>query len=296
VIATGGFGGNDDMRKKLMPQAAYGWSVQPESCKGDGIAMGQDAGGVFRMDNVANGIWVPVSTFRRADGSIAKHPSLFFDRHCPGSILIDARTGRRFVNESSTYHHFGDVAFESGVTKLWMISDAEAVSKYGIGMAKPAPFSPKPWVKKGYLVSANSISELASKIGVEAAALERTIDDFNRHADAGEDPDFGRGGNPYDVFMADSAHKPNPALGALRKKPFYALEMRPSTLASLAGLETGARAEVLDTHGGPIQGLYAVGADANSMVRGFYCAGGLTLGPAMVFGYIAARELAARSA
>jgi succinate dehydrogenase/fumarate reductase flavoprotein subunit len=293
VLATGGFGANEEMRKKLMPQSAHGWSLQPEGCNGEGIAMGQEAGGVFRTDNVANGIWVPASTFRRADGSIAKYPSLFFDRHCPGSILIDARTGRRFVDESFHYHHFGQTAFEKGVTKVWMISDADAVSKYGIGMSKPAPFSPKPWVKKGYLLSANSIAELASKIKVAVDVLERTIGDFNRHADVGEDPEFGRGGNGYDVFMGDPTHTPNPALGALRAKPFYALELRPSDLGSVAGLETSARAEVLDAHGRPIPGLYAAGIDANSMLRGVYPGGGLTLGPAMTFGFIAARELAA---
>lgn len=293
VLASGGFGANEELRQKLMPQSASGWSLQPEGCKGEGIAMGQAVGGVFKTDNAANGIWVPASIFKRADGSEAKFPSLVFDRHCPGSILIDAGTGKRFVDESFHYQNLGHAAFEKGVKKIWMISDAVAVSKYGMGMIKPAPFSPTPWVKKGYVVKADSISELAFKIGVDGVVLARTIGDFNRYADAGEDPDFGRGGNAYDLFMGDFANKPNPALGALRKKPFYALELHPSDLGSVAGLETSPRAEVLDPEGKPIPGLYAAGLDANTITRGGYPAGGLSLGPAMTFGYIAARQLAA---
>src|SRR3546814_18273594 len=89
----------------------------------------------------------------------------------------------------------------------------------------------------------------------------------SRYADAGKDPDFARGENYYSAYMGDALHKPNPALGALRKAPFYALEVRPSDLSSLAGLDTNARAQVLGKDGNPIPGLYAAGLDRSEERR-----------------------------
>ncbi len=292
LLASGGFGANEEMRRQFQPQAAAGWSLQPEGSRGDGISMGVAAGGTLNEGNAANGIWVPASVAERPDGTLAKFPSLAFDRHCPGSIMVDARTGRRFVDESFHYQNFGETTLERGITRIWMISDADAVGKYGIGMVKPRPFSPKPWVRKGYIKEAPTIAALAAKIGIDPAVLDKTVSDFNRHADAGKDPDFGRGENAYSVYMGDPTHGPNPALGALRKAPFYALEIRPSSLSTLAGLDTNAQAQVLGKNAVPIPGLYAAGLDNNTIMRGRYPGGGSSLGPAMTFGYIAARHMA----
>ncbi|MFW2829663.1 FAD-dependent oxidoreductase [Sphingomonas sp. ID0503] len=292
VLASGGFGANAEMRRKYVKQADDGWSLQPEGSQGDGVNMGTAVGGTINETNAANGIWVPASAMKRDDGTLAKFPSLAFDRHCPGQIMVDARDGKRFVDESFHYQNFGETTAEKGVTKIWQIADSEAVSKYGLGMVKPAPFSPKPWVKKGYVFEAPTIGALAAKIGLDPAALEKTVADFNGYADAGKDPDFGRGDNYYSAFMGDATHKPNPALGALRKAPFYALEVRPSDLSTLAGLDTNAKAQVVGKDGNPIPGLYAAGLDNNTIMRGRYPGGGSSLGPAMTFGYIAARHLA----
>lgn len=294
ILASGGFGANAEMRRKFLPQADDGWSVQPEGSQGDGINMGVKVGGTLNETNAANGIWVPASAYTRDDGSLAKFPSLAFDRHCPGSIMVDARTGKRFVDESFHYQNFGETTREKGITKIWMISDAHAVSRYGMGAVKPAPFSVKPWVKRGYITEAPTIGALATRIGVDPAALEETVSNFNRYADEGKDPDFNRGENYYSAYMGDATHKPNPALGALRKAPFYALEIRPSDLSTLAGLDTNANAQVLGRDGAPIKGLYAAGLDNNTIMRGRYPGGGSSLGPAMTFGYIAARHMAAQ--
>jgi len=294
VLASGGFGANAALRGKYVAQAEAGWSLQPESNQGDGIAMGVNAGGTLNEGNAANGIWVPASALKRADGTLAKYPHLFFDRHCPGSIMVDAATGKRFVNESFHYQNFGETVQDKGITRIWMIGDAQAVAKYGMGMAKPAPFSVKPWVRKGYLIEAQTIPELAVRIGLDVAALDKTVADFNRYADTGHDPDFGRGDDYYSAYMGDAGHKPNPALGALRTAPFYALEIRPSDLSTLAGLDTNTEAQVIGRDGNPIDGLYAAGLDNNTIMRGRYPGGGSSIGPAMTFGYIAARHMAAQ--
>jgi succinate dehydrogenase/fumarate reductase flavoprotein subunit len=256
--------------------------------------MAVEVGAVLNEGNAANGIWVPASTLRRSDGTLAKFPSLTFDRHCPGSILVDATTGTRFVNEGFHYQHFGETAQTKGITRIYMISDARAVSKYGIGMVKPAPFSAKPWVRRGYLVEGATLEELARKINVPVRALIDTVTNFNRYADAGHDPDFARGDDYYSAFMGDAANKPNASLGALRTAPFYALELRPSDLSTMIGVNTNARAQVVDSNNSPIPGLYAAGLDSNSLMRGLYPGGGSSIGPAMTFGYIAARDMAGK--
>src|SRR3546814_7752176 len=58
-----------------------------------------------------------LSAMTREDVSLAKFPSLAFDRHCPGSIMVDARNGKRFVDESFHYQNFGETTLEKGITR-----------------------------------------------------------------------------------------------------------------------------------------------------------------------------------
>jgi len=291
ILASGGFGANPEMRAKYMPETSSGYNVQPDSCVGDGITMGQKVGGKFVTDNDSNAIWVPASRCQRDDGSTATFPSLFYDRHSPGTIMVDARTGKRFLNEGFHYQSFGVICREQGVEKIWMLADSRFVNKYGIGMAKPWPFSLKPWIKKGYLIEANSIYELAEKIGVDPKTLGETLQQFNKDAAEGKDTEFHRGEDAYSSYMGDMTHS-TPGLAPLDQPPFYALDVRPSDLCSLAGLATNEKAQVLREDGSVIDGLYAVGIDANTVMRGFYPGGGTSIGPAMTFGYIAAKRLA----
>jgi predicted oxidoreductase len=173
-----------------------------------------------------------------------------------------------------------------------MISEGPAARRYGIGLAKPWPFPIRPWLKKGYLVKAQTIGEIARKIGVDSQSLQSTIDEFNIHAAIGEDPRFGRGGDDYSRYYGDDTNSVNPSVGPIRTPPFYAVEIRLSDLSTLAGLRTDHEARVLDADGSPIRRLYAVGLDSNSFMRGGYPGGGSSIGPAMTFGFIAANVLA----
>jgi len=87
-------------------------------------------------------------------------------------------------------------------------------------------------------------------------------------------------------------HGPNPSLGGVQQGPFYAVKLVPGSLGTFTGLVTDAQARVLDQQQTPIPGLFAVGNDMNSIMRGYYPSGGITLGPGMTFGYLAARMLA----
>ena len=106
------------------------------------------------------------------------------------------------------------------------------------------------------------------------------------------DPEFGRGATPFNRYGGDPTVGPNPSLAPLQKGPFYAVRIVPGSFGTFAGLATDAHARVLDAAGAPIPGLYAVGNDQASVMGGHYPAGGINIGPAMTFGYIAACDLA----
>lgn len=99
-------------------------------------------------------------------------------------------------------------------------------------------------------------------------------------------------GRPYNRAQGDPDHRPNPSLAPLDRPPYYAVKVVPGSLGTFAGLETDAMARVLDAAGRPVPGLYAAGNDMASIFGGNYPSGGITLGPAMTFGYIAGRALA----
>jgi 3-oxosteroid 1-dehydrogenase len=118
------------------------------------------------------------------------------------------------------------------------------------------------------------------------------VEKFNRYAATGKDEAFNRGGSAIDTFYGDPSCKPNPSIGPLDKPPYYAVEIWPGDIGTNGGLKTDARARVLREDGSPIEGLYAVGNCAASVMGRSYAGAGATIGPSMVFGYIAARHAA----
>lgn len=295
VLASGGFGANESLRKAHLPLGDVMLSLQPEGCQGDGIKMATAAGAVLAEGNVSNAIWTPMSAEPQPRGKdLAPFPHLMLDRLMPGSIIVD-RSGRRFANEAASYQSLGNEINKHQVRSAWLISDARAVARYGLGLARPAPMPNGHLQRSGYLHKAKSIAALAVKLGLDAVTLEKTVAEFNEPASRGEDPKFDRGKGAYSTYNGDHTHLPNGNLAALEQAPFYAVELRPGMLCSLLGVITDAEARVLDNQRRPIDGLYAVGIDSNSPWCGHYPGAGASLGPAITFGYIAARSLAARA-
>jgi len=128
-------------------------------------------------------------------------------------------------------------------------------------------------------------------MGVNPVTLAGTVSRFNSSAARGEDPEFHRGEAAYDKMYGDYRHGPNPTLRPLDKAPFYAMPIYPGDIGTNGGLRTNANAQVLDDSGAPIGGLYAVGNNAASAMGESYPGAGVTLGPAMTFGYVAARHM-----
>ena len=181
-------------------------------------------------------------------------------------------------------------------TSAWLLCDHRAIRRYGMGAIGPAPLPLGPHIRNGYLLTAGSWAELAGKIGVDSAALQTTIGHFNANAARGEDPDFGKGTDAYHRFNGDPTHRPNPCLAPLEQGPFYAMKMVPGDIGTFLGLRVDGHARVLDARGTAIRGLYAAGNDMTSVMGGTYPGAGITIGPALTFGYIAARHAAAEAA
>ncbi len=236
------------------------------------------------------GAWAPVSLVPRPGGDVARFAHLV-DRAKPGIIAVGP-DARRFVNEADSYHDFMSALFATGADHAWLIADAPARRRFGLGAAKPFPFRDRPHIASGYLKRGRTLADLAGQIGIDAETLAATVARFNESARRGDDADFGRGASAYNRVQGDPAHRPNPALGPLTRGPFYAVRIVPGSLGTFAGLVTDAAARVLDAQGAPIPGLFATGNDAASIMGGHYPSGGITIGPAMTFGYIAGRVLA----
>jgi len=105
------------------------------------------------------------------------------------------------------------------------------------------------------------------------------------------DTEFDRGGPAYDRLYGDARVTPNPTLAPIVTAPFYAMPIYGGDIGTNGGLVTDPYARVLDAQGQPIPGLYACGNNAASVMGESYPGAGVTLGPAMTFGYVAARHL-----
>lgn len=291
LLATGGYGANEQWRAKYIPMAEHHHSLQPEGNVGDGVRLGQAVGGVHDPRHAGDCIWTPVSVLRKADGSVVKYPHIFIDRAMPGCIVVGP-DGKRFVNEGASYQNFVRAMHSRHFGTVHLVASREFLRSYGMGMAKPAPFPVQPWLDAGYLIEAPTLADLARRIGLDPTQLEATVQRFNEAARRGEDPEFGKGADPHSRFRGDATHQPNPAVAPVGDGPYYALALHPGDLSTVGGLNTNGRAQVLDAGGHPIPGLYAAGLDMNSMMRGGYPGGGSSIGPAMTFGYVAARHMA----
>ena len=115
----------------------------------------------------------------------------------------------------------------------------------------------------------------------------------NRGARSGTDQAFGKGSKAYNRYQGDAQQVPNPCVAPLENGPFYAIRLVVGDIGTFAGLSTDAQTRVIDRAGQPIPGLHAVGNDAASVMGGNYPGAGITLGPAITFGYLAGMTLAA---
>ena len=293
VLAGGGLGRAHDLRHRLGAKSATpasgSISLSPDSVRGETIEAALAIGA--RIDARQHDIaaWVPVSEVPDS-GNFFPH---FFDRSKPGFIMID-ETGQRFVNEASSYHDIGAQMKQRGIQTAHIIFDHRALSRYGVGVVAPGTFRLSKWVRSGYLIQADTIEALAGQIGVQSDTLSACLQQYNRHAQLGSDPQFHKGESPYDRYIGDAEHRPNPCVAPIENPPFYAVKTRLGDIGTFCGLATTPDGLVLSHQNSPFDGLYAVGNDRASLFGGTYPAAGITLGPALAHGVIAAHRIAKR--
>lgn len=295
VLAAGGFPQEAARKRALFRHELFGGehlSPAPAGNTGDGIALAESVGGQFSAEIANPAALIPVS--RVPDRRRLRIFPHLIDRYKPGVIMIN-RHGKRFVNESNSYHDVGQAmqadALPGEPVFAWLIADHRSIRKYGLGFAKPAPFLLSPYIRSGYLKRGRTVAALATEIAVDPRALEATIAAYNGPAAHGEDPAFGRGSSAYNRYLGDPEHRPNPCVAPLANGPFYAIRLVLGDLGTFAGIKTDDHARVVRADGTVVAGLYAVGNDALSIMGGNYPGGGITLGPAMTFGFLAAEDL-----
>jgi succinate dehydrogenase/fumarate reductase flavoprotein subunit len=292
VLAGGGFPAGAEMRERYLRWPVSRWTPAYEGCVGETIRLGCEAGGALGLPGEDNALWFPSSVATRKDGSTAVYPHIVLDRAKPGLVAVGA-SGLRFTDEAASYHEFARGMFRANAASertipAWLVCDRRFVWKYGLGMIRPRALSLGSHVASGYLHQGDSVAGLAASIGVNAAGLAETIRRHCEFARSGIDPDFGKGGNAYDRANGDPGHRPNPCLGPIERAPFCAVRVEPTPLGTSLGLRANEHAQVLDSTGEPIRGLYAVGNDMHSVMGGEYPGAGAQLGPGMAFGYLAA--------
>ncbi len=294
VMASGGFNRHPARRAELLPGADIAWCPGAPGHTGAAQDVALAAGARYGEGAFSHAFWAPVSLRRRADGSTAVFPHFVMDRAKPGFITVNQQ-GRRFVNESTSYHLFGLAMQRAGAVPAYLVCDSRALKAYGIGMVRPGGRGLAPFLADGYLTEGRTLDELAARLGVDADGLRESVERINRYALAGTDPDFQRGTTAYQHNIGDATRGlPNPNLGPLDQAPYYAVKLYPGDIGSATGLRTDARARVLDAGGRAIPGLYAVGNDMHSIMGGVYTGPGITVGPGLVFASLAAQDLAQR--
>ena len=296
VLAGGGFAGHAGLRQRLLPKTDSFSAAAPTS-SGRLIELAMALGARLGPEGSGHAFWAPVSTRVRRDGSRAVFPHFVMDRAKPGTVVVDG-SGSRFLNESTSYNLFAKAMIAANALTpsipAFLIADHQALTKYGLGLIRPGGWGLRRAQRDGYIVSAASIEKLSQKLAIPADHLGFTIVRMNAFAISGTDEDFGRGTTAYQRNLGDPAMQPNPTLGPIAAPPFHAIRLYPGEIGTSTGLVTDADARVLG-EAGPIAGLFAVGNDMQSIMRGAYPGPGITLGPAITFAYVAAMAAAQRS-
>lgn len=287
IIAAGGFDHNKEMREKYLPKpATTGNSSGVTTNTGDLIGMAENAGAKLGLMHEA--WWAP--TAMTPFGPTV----LFSEKSKPGLIIVDKK-GRRFMNESITYNSYGDCfygAHEKGydVFPAYCILDAHYRKKYMFGGVVQGEAMPdgmnKDMIGDGkMLVKANTLEELAQKIGVDYNGLKDTMAKVKKYAETGVDEEFGRGSDAHDTMYGDPEVKPNACWGPMDKGPYYATQLLLGDLGTKGGLVINHDGQVLNDSGQPIEGLYAAGNVTASIMGSKYPGAGCTLGPAMTIAF-----------
>lgn len=270
VLATGGFSRSEEWLSVFAPAQSAALRIGGPGNTGDGLRIGMSLGANLRDMGYVKGTF-GVHPEAGTEERLLIHPIF------KGAIAVNL-DGRRFVDESVSYKISGDAVMRQRKALAYQIFDA-GIMALSVSGVTTSDFQGA--LASGHLTQAQSISELAEKIGIDPASLAETIERYNRDAASGRDRDFGRDGlaNHYG------------ALRQINQAPFYAYPSTSAVLATYAGLAFDAGTNVLDVYGRQIDGLYAAGEVTGGFHGAAYMTGS-SLGKNAVFGRIAGRNAA----
>lgn len=289
VLACGGFEWDTDLVDRFLgvPMVAPG---SPPFNEGDGLRMAMEVGAT--LANMSDAYWgVMVSIPGDEYEGRQLHRTTTDVRGPAGSIIVN-RAGRRFADEAMNYNDFGKVlatfdpmAYDYPNLPCYLVFDAEFRATNTVMTVRPDDPTP------AWLYESATLADLAASIGVDAAGLEAEVAEFNLHAVDGKDPRFHRGENEYDRMRGSDHGGPNPNVRALGAGPYYAMRLELGCLGTKGGPLINEHAQVLNVREDPIEGLYACGNAAVSVLGAGYAS---TLGPILTMGYLAGRHVASR--
>ena len=284
IVATGGFGNNPDLIRRLYPTAAqhgdwvYAVHKDVPFIQGDGIRLGEEAGA--RIVGHDTGLLLPSNGLGR-----------FVEAFIPPWVMMVNEEGRRFMNEAMPYAVSGYVMNDQPNAHAYAIFDEPTLvtasqdlsyaDPYHSGQAMPTwAFNMlRKAIADGKIFRADTLEDLAQMISVPFDTFSATVETYNSECGEGTDRQF---------------FKEMPDRFPIHQGPFYAREMRASVIGQTgAGLNISPDAEVLDVHGRIIPGLYAAGEVLGCAVGKRYSGGGMGICNAMVFGRIAGDKAAA---
>lgn len=259
MIATGGYANNPELTARLDPEYKGTYGIGFGSCTGDGLVMASNIGAALTHTDHLMAVLKDYEIMSEHNGNSGSASVSKLISGAPNLIFVGA-DGKRFTNERDAGYMsqnlnrpIFDQMHKDGMGYVWAISDEATVTEKEIKRGLDMEF-----------VKADTVEELAEKIGVEAAALQETIDSYNKAAAEGFDPAFKR--------TADQG------MTAL-KAPYIANAVVPCEIITYGGVARNEWAEVIRADGSIIEGLYVAGeASANSAYMGFTISNALTWG------------------
>ncbi len=263
VIATGGFGANVEMRQKYNTQwanldSSIGCSNQRPAAQGDGIVMGEAVGAQL----VDMGLIQLHPNGEPGTGMMMGQP------HTSGlNRIFVNNNGDRFVAEDSRRDVLVNAIYKQPGGTMWVVADS---TRYPAG----SNIDLENAVTLGKTIKANTVEELAKLMNVDAANLQKSIDEYNSVVDGAKDR---LGLLTYDKKLG------NP--------PYYAAKRLPTVHHTMGGLKIDTQARVIDKNNKPISGLYAAG-EVTGDIHGANRLGGNAIADIVVFGRIAGASAA----
>ena len=257
IVATGGFGSNQEMVEKYNPELKGYVSTNAKSIEGDAISFLEEINANFiDMDQIQIH-----PTVVQKDGSLISE-----GLRGEGAILVN-QDGKRFVDELQTRDFVSKEILSQKDPSAWLIVD-QSMFDQSATIAK--------YFDKGLLTKCDDYKALADLIGTDEETIKETIEGWIEIVKNNEDKEFGRKG--MDETRSD-----------LSKAPYYAVQISPGIHHTMGGVEVNTKSEVIDKEGNTIPGLYAAG-EVTGGIHGANRLGGNAIADIVVFGRNAAKN------